>query len=184
MFPRKESIKENHTHAEHIFSYLTKQRCHQKTKTSLPTHSPKDHRETLQMTRGNRNNSSACQLGFSGISGQPANLPRSRELLSLSPNLNLSPVELAEFTWNHFLICSLEHAQPPWLNLRFSGPDNFNKKMINLLFIYWGKGRCGITYSQCNCWNYFQMVLKSGPIYMQWVRRYALEYDIPGILNS
>lgn len=163
MFPRKESVKENHTHAEHIFSYLPKQRCYQKTKTSLPTHSPKDHRETLQMTRGNRNYSSACQLGFSGISGQPANLPRSRELLSLSPNLNLSPVELAEFTWSHFLICSLEHAQPPWLNLRFSGPDNFNKKMINLLFIYWGKGRCGITYSQCNCWNYFQMVLKSGP---------------------
>lgn len=86
----------------HIFLPHKAKGAIRKQKQASPLNHPEIiEKHYIQMARGNRNNSSiteqnivsACQLGFSGISGPPANLPRTRELLSLSPNLNLSPVE-------------------------------------------------------------------------------------------
>lgn len=94
--------------------------------------------------------------------------------------------EIAEFAWNHFLICSWEHAQASWLALRCSSPDNFNtkKRPTCCLSIGMRAGMGSHTYGQWNCWNYLQMVFKSGLIYIPWIRRYVLYYAIPGILNS
>lgn len=96
LLPKKEST--NQIQAE----YLPAQELLLENKT-IVSPPPPHQQETLQMTRRNRNNSStteentvpACQLKFSRIFDPAANLPRTGELLSFSPNLNSPGEELS-----------------------------------------------------------------------------------------
>lgn len=140
-----------------------------KTKKKFPLTTLDIIKETLQMTIGNRNNSSiteenivsACHPGFSetSVATNCQSYKKWRTTFSF-PKSEFICCGIAEFTWYPFVTSSLEHAQAPWLNLRFSGPGNFNtEKQPIFSFIYCNRSDmepqiasaiAGITFKWCS----------------------------------
>lgn len=140
LFPRKERKEENQIQAVYIFSHFTKQAIllEMKPLPPLPISSgntTNHQKEQIIPLLQRKTLPSACQLGVSGVSGTDANLPRTKKSLSFSPNLNSPPVDQLSlheiisifFLWNMTKL--------PWLNLRFSDPDNFNTEKCSSCYL-------------------------------------------------
>lgn len=119
--------------AEYIYSYFTRQAMLLETKPLPPLtissrNTANDQKEQIIPLLQRKTLPSACQLGFSGVSGTAAKLPRTEKSLSFPPNLNSPPVDQWSLHEIVFIFVVWNMTKLPWLNLRFSGPDNFNTK--------------------------------------------------------